>query len=570
VTFFQMVAVDLDGTLASHGQLSPQAVEAIDQVRRKGLMVVLVTGRIGAELQAKFRQIADHFDALVLENGAVMLVKGHACALAEPVDSSLDDALAERGVPYRRGEVLVAIDGEHAATVVEVIGELELDCQIARNRAALMVLPAGVSKGTGLRAVLAEMNLSPHNTVAVGDAENDLSLFGVAEIGAAVADAIRSVRRHADLVLDEPDGAGVAELLAGPYLNGAQRFCPPRRWVDIGTFDDQTPTRIPGSQGRILVTGPTASGKSYLVGLMAERWILAQYCVLVIDPEGDHGQLQELNEVQVIDGRHHLPQPTELVNSLHPHSSMVVDMSGVAEPAKIEYLHRLRSTAEAHREHHGFPHWVIYDEAHLLGTDEEAHWARRGGYVLSSLAPASLPAHEIDSSDVLLTLTTTAAGANMASVRRATVCFGGGPPRPFTIADRQTGHVRHRHKYADIRLPNERRFYFHTTDGQSIHPAATMQEFRTAVSHLDQRALQYHLERGDFSRWLDGTIADRDFAKQVAAWEDEVLARHAADLERIRHQLVRAVEERYLLDETAAGPTTVSSPVDTNCTELAK
>ena len=54
-----------------------------------------------------------------------------------------------------------------------------------------MVLPAGVTKGTGLGAVLAEMSLSPHNTVAVGDAENHLSLLGMAEIGVAVADAIR-------------------------------------------------------------------------------------------------------------------------------------------------------------------------------------------------------------------------------------------------------------------------------------------------------------------------------------------------------------------------------------------
>src|SRR5208283_781029 len=163
-------------------------------------------------------------------------------------------------------------------------------------------------------------------------------------------------------------------------------------------------------------------------------------------------------------------------------------------------------------------------------------------------------AHEIDSSDVVLTLTDNDIAANLPSVPRATARFGGGAARPFTIADRQTEHVRHRHKYADTCLPSERRFYFHSTDGQYIHPAATMSEFHAAVSHLDQRALQYHLGRGDFSRWLDGTIADRDFAKQVAAWEDEVLARHAADLERIRHQLVRALEERYLLPDTTVEP----------------
>ena len=105
--------------------------------------------------------------------------------------------------------------------------------------------------------------------------------------------------------------------------------------------------------------------------------------------------------------------------------------------------------------------------------------------------------------------------------------------------------MRHRHKYADVALPKERRFYFHAIDGQSVPAAATMHDFRTALMHLNPQALQYHLERGDFSRWLEATIADEDLAAQVAAWEDELLAHRAAHLERIRHQLVRAVEQRY-------------------------
>lgn len=548
MTFFKVVAVDLDGTLTSKGWLSPQALDAIHDARSKGLAVVLVTGRIETELHAAFPHIVDYFDALVLENGAVVVVKGCHRVVAEPVDNALEDALIKRRLPYRRGEVLIAIDGEHAATVVDMIGELELDCQIVRNRDALMVLPAGVTKGSGLDAVLAELNLSPHNTIAVGDAENDLSMFGVAELGVAVRDAVSSVLRHADIVLDDPDGVGVSGLLNGPYVSGARRFCPDRRWIDIGTFDDQSPARIPGSQGRIVVTGPAGSGKSFLVGLMAERWIQADYSVLIIDPEGDHVQLQQLNGVRVVDSRDHPFEPVELVNSLDPRTSVVVNMSGLAKPTMMEYLHRLRSTAEAHREQCGFPHWVIYDEAHLLGTDEEAHWARRGGYVLSSFAPASLPAHEMDDSDVLLTLSD-GDKADMAKVRWATVRFGCGPPRAFVIADRQTEHVRHRRKYADVRLPDERRFYFHATDGQPVHPAATMEEFRTAIGRLDRPTLQYHLERGDFSRWLRGTIADKDFAGQVAAWEDEVSARHAADVERTRKQLAHAIEERYLLSD---------------------
>lgn len=548
MAFFQVAAVDLDGTLTSRGRVSAEALRAIARARQNGLVVVLVTGRIGVELTAEFPDIDDHFDALVLENGAVALTDGRSHELAAPVDRVLDDALAERGVLFRRGEVLLAVDGEHAATVVEAIGVLGLDCQIVRNRAAVMVLPAGVTKGTGFGAVLTELNLSLHNAVAVGDAENDLSLFGVAEMGAAVANAVPSVREHADLVLDKEDGAGVAELLTGPYLSGARRWCPPRWWVEIGTFDDGSPVKVPGSQARMLVTGSAGSGKSYLVGLMAEQWIQAGYCVLLLDPEGDHVELQEFNQVQVVDARHHLPEPTELVDTLRPHTSVVVDLSGLTSPHKTDYLHRLWSAAGVHREAHGFPHWVIYDEAHLLGSHEEAHWTRRGGYVLSSFARAALPASEIDDTDVVLEVDNPDTAGDVASrtIRRARVRFGAVPPRPFTVAGRRTMHVRHRHKYADVSLPRERRFYFRPIDGQVVGAAGSMGDFCTAVGHLDPRSLQYHLERGDFSRWLDDTIADKELAAQVAVWEDELPAHRAADLERIRRELVHAVEQRYL------------------------
>jgi hypothetical protein len=282
---------------------------------------------------------------------------------------------------------------------------------------------------------------------------------------------------------------------------------------------------------------------------MAERWILAGYCVLVIDPEGDHSELRNLNQVQVVDAGHYLPQPIELVNTLlHPNNSIVLDVSGLAEQDKPDYLHRLRTTVEAYRERHGFPHWVIYDEAHLLGTDQAARWLRRAGHVLSSFAPALLPADEIDCADVVVELTHDEASGGVTSKRllRATLRFGSEPARSFTIADRRTTHVRHRHKYADVSLPAERQFYFRPVEGQHIAPATTMHDFGAALRHLDPKALRYHLERGDFSRWLDSTIADKDFAAYVAAWEDELLAHEAADLERIRHRLIQGVEARYL------------------------
>ncbi|CPR07836.1 HAD family hydrolase [Mycobacterium bohemicum DSM 44277] len=100
--FFQVIALDLDGTLASGGRVSAQALDAIRDARQKGLTLVLATGRIRAELAAEFPHIVDVFDALVLENGAVVVVNGHTTVVTEPVDKAFDDALARRRVPYRR------------------------------------------------------------------------------------------------------------------------------------------------------------------------------------------------------------------------------------------------------------------------------------------------------------------------------------------------------------------------------------------------------------------------------------------------------------------------------------
>lgn len=91
---------------------------------------------------------------------------------------------------------------------------------------------------------------------------------------------------------------------------------------------------MPGSQARITITGPAGSGKSYLVGLMAERWIQAGYCVIILDPEGDHLELQRLSQVQAIDARDPLSEPTELLETLHPGASLVIDLSALDPPEK--------------------------------------------------------------------------------------------------------------------------------------------------------------------------------------------------------------------------------------------
>jgi len=136
--------------------------------------------------------------------------------------------LAARDVARHAGTVLLALTADDAVTAVDVITGLGLDCQVIRNRGAAMILLAGVTKAARLLAALAELGLSAHNTIAVGDAENDLSLLQAAEAGAAVANAVPSLAAHADLRLASRNGVGVAELLTG-RSGPAGRGCARRR-----------------------------------------------------------------------------------------------------------------------------------------------------------------------------------------------------------------------------------------------------------------------------------------------------------------------------------------------------
>jgi hydroxymethylpyrimidine pyrophosphatase-like HAD family hydrolase len=102
---------------------------------------------------------------------------------------------------------------------LEVIKQLGLEVQIIFNKGAVMVLPAGVNKATGLAAALKEAGLSPDDCVGVGDAENDHAFLDFCGCAVAVANALDSLKQHADHVTHLPNGAGVAEavelLLAG-------------------------------------------------------------------------------------------------------------------------------------------------------------------------------------------------------------------------------------------------------------------------------------------------------------------------------------------------------------------
>jgi phosphoglycolate phosphatase (TIGR01487 family) len=220
---YQALATDYDGTLAHHGTVSPETLDAIGRLRASGKKLVLVTGRELEELKQVFPDIG-LCDLVVAENGALLYwpATGRLKLLAEPAPEKFAQELRARGVPVAVGRVIVATVEPHEVTVLQTIKEMGLELEVIFNKGAVMVLPTGINKATGLREGLARIGLSTREVIGVGDAENDHAFLRVCGCGIAVANALPTLKERADFITVHPHGEGISELIDQLLANNFQ------------------------------------------------------------------------------------------------------------------------------------------------------------------------------------------------------------------------------------------------------------------------------------------------------------------------------------------------------------
>jgi hypothetical protein len=170
------------------------------------------------------------------------------------------------------------------------------------------------------------------------------------------------------------------------------------------------------------------------------------------------------------------------------------------------------------------------------------------GYCLVTYRPEQLCAAALAAIDVTITLTAPAVPGprGTGASATATIRNTGGPERAFVVGARRTPHTRHRRKYALTPLPPDRRFDFRRADGSVIATADDVASFTRLLGSVDANVLGHHLDRGDFSRWITGTLHDRQLGAVAAAIERDVIGHRATDLMRARARLLDELEARYL------------------------
>jgi HAD superfamily hydrolase (TIGR01484 family) len=222
-----VLATDYDGTLAEEGCVAYSTIAALESLQRSGCSILLVTGRELPQLLEVFDR-TDLFDWIVAENGALLYHPATRTRrlLSEPVPHALVAELRRRGVePISAGDAIVATWRPQENIVREAIRELGLELRITVNKNAVMVLPIGVDKASGMEVALQEMKLSWTNVVGIGDAENDLAFLCKCRCSAAVANALASVKAKADFTTHAARGDGVVELIQEMLSGDLQARC---------------------------------------------------------------------------------------------------------------------------------------------------------------------------------------------------------------------------------------------------------------------------------------------------------------------------------------------------------
>jgi hydroxymethylpyrimidine pyrophosphatase-like HAD family hydrolase len=212
---FKTFICDYDGTLATNGKVEKKVVRALERLLQAGWTLILASGRVLPDLLSIFPEIA-LFDRVLVEDGALVywpLSGKHTLLAPAPPRAFLDCLYAKDVKPLSIGHVVVATWRPHEMAVLETIQEMNLNLTISFNKSAVMVLPAGVNKATGLQTILKEMGISLKDCVGVGDAENDYLFLKECGYSAAVANAIEPVKKSVNWIASAANGDGVCELI---------------------------------------------------------------------------------------------------------------------------------------------------------------------------------------------------------------------------------------------------------------------------------------------------------------------------------------------------------------------
>jgi hypothetical protein len=209
------IVCDVDGTITDQEKrLGPEVVEALRAVEARGVPVILCTGNV-LPIAHGLRLAIGLTGPVVAENGAMMMHDGKITQFGhrknvEPAYRHLREhhpaqlLVTDR---WREGEIAIKMCD------VEEIKRLlaGFDVRVEATGFAVHLMEPHLSKGVGARKACELVGIDPSRAAAIGDNENDLTVFDVVGYRIAVGNATPGLKARADYVSPREFGQGVAD-----------------------------------------------------------------------------------------------------------------------------------------------------------------------------------------------------------------------------------------------------------------------------------------------------------------------------------------------------------------------
>lgn len=259
----RLVALDLDGTsLMANGALSPGLAAAVAEAERRGVRVLLATGRMIQSAEIFWRSLHLSPGPVIAYNGAAVFeLPGGALWFRDPVDDRAARLVVERAAAagilvqvYINKELWVSRDdarvrnyvrANHVAVSVRSGADLtawpepplkillqDEPAVVDAFRVQATPLLAGypvrlfksqhdylemvgaeVGKGRALARVAERLRMPRDRVMAIGDNENDMDMLAWAGLGVAMGQSAPEVRAIADVVTGSVEGGGAAAAI---------------------------------------------------------------------------------------------------------------------------------------------------------------------------------------------------------------------------------------------------------------------------------------------------------------------------------------------------------------------
>lgn len=269
---YKLICIDVDGTLlGENGEIPEENIIAVERAYKKGVQVVISTGRIysnavqisnrikvkspviaanGAvvkdwynrkvifhahfekyeyeklfDLLSKYNLVA-HFYTMdkvisysVIGNIAALVYKFKNFSKNHKiyVDSSLTLKSLKKKLKKNEGKivkcVLYSMDKERLMQFRKEIEETTDMSVFGAGSYSIEIGPKGVSKGSAVKKLAKYLNIDRKDIICIGDNENDIEMIKYAGLGVAMGNAVDSLKEVADYITDTNINSGVAKVI---------------------------------------------------------------------------------------------------------------------------------------------------------------------------------------------------------------------------------------------------------------------------------------------------------------------------------------------------------------------